>query len=53
MGITDISMNAASIPTLKYFIRHRAFNDAKRHLKQVLLMEDAEEIEVYLDNILS
>jgi len=53
MGIADISMNAASIPVIKHFIRHQSFSDAQRHLKQVMAMDDAEEIETYLEEILA
>jgi phosphoenolpyruvate-protein kinase (PTS system EI component) len=53
MGIQDMSMNASSIPHLKHFIRGRTFAEAKKSLKQALTMEDAAEIEAYLDDVLS
>ncbi len=53
MGIADMSMNAASIPILKHFIRRTSFTDAQKHLEQVLLMEDAADIEDYLEEVLS
>jgi len=53
MGIQDMSMNAAAIPRLKDFIRHKSFKEAKKHLKLVLTMEDTEEIEACLDEALA
>ena len=52
MGITDISMNAASIPRLKHFIRRISFTDAKKDLDRVLNMDDADEIKKYLEGVL-
>jgi phosphotransferase system, enzyme I, PtsP len=53
MGISDMSMNAASIPILKHFIRRQSSTDAAKHLGKVLTMEDSEEIDAYMDEILS
>ena len=52
MGINDLSMNAASVPVIKNLIRKINQKDAKRVLKQVLSMEDADSIGNFLDNIL-
>jgi phosphoenolpyruvate-protein kinase (PTS system EI component) len=52
MGINDLSMNAASVPVIKNLIRKINQKDAKRVLKQVLSMEDADSIGNFLDHIL-
>lgn len=51
MGIQDISMNAASIPRLKHFIRQKSFANAQKDLAVILTLEDPGDIKKYLDNI--
>ena len=53
MGVDQLSMNAPSVPMIKQLIRNVTQADAKRALSNVLLMDDAEEIEVFIDNIIS
>ena len=45
MGINQLSMNAPSVPVIKHLIRNVEQAQSLEVLKQVLLMDDAEEIE--------
>lgn len=49
MGVDRLSMNAASVPIIKDMIRRVRLADARKVLKQVLAMEDAEEIGEFLN----
>lgn len=51
MQVDRLSMNPSSIPIIKDLTRHVCFKDAASILKQVLRMEDANEISVFLDQL--
>ena len=51
MGISNLSMNAASIPRVKEFIRICSFAEAKKDVDRVMTLEDADEIKKYIDRI--
>ncbi len=53
MGVDQLSMNAPSVPVMKQLIRNVTHADAKEALRRTLLMDDAEEIEAYIDTIIS
>jgi len=53
MGVDQLSMNAPSVPIIKHLIRKVKQSDAQEALKRALSMDDAEEIEAYIDNIIS
>ena len=50
MGINQLSMNAPSVPIIKHLIRNVEKNDAEEVLTQVLLMDDTDEIEDFVNN---
>jgi phosphoenolpyruvate-protein kinase (PTS system EI component) len=52
MGLDRLSMNAASVPVIKHMIRRTSLVEAKRALRRVLRMEDASEIDHYLDKVI-
>ncbi|CAN2043921.1 phosphotransferase system, enzyme I, PtsP [Candidatus Magnetomoraceae bacterium gMMP-1] len=49
MQVTALSMNPSSIPIIKNMIKKVSFLDAKKSLKKVLDMEDADEIMNFLN----
>lgn len=53
MGVDRLSMNAASVPIIKEFVRKTKTPDARKALRRVLQMEEAEEIEAYLKKVVS
>jgi len=53
MGVDQMSMNPSTVPTIKHLIRNVKQNDARETLKQVLAMDDADEIGDFLDEVVS
>lgn len=53
MGVDQLSMNPSSVPAIKHLIRNTKQADAKEALTRVLAMDDADEIEDFLDEVLS
>ena len=53
MDIDQLSMNAPSVPMIKHMIRNIEQDDAKEVLRRVLLMDDADEIEDFMDYVIS
>ena len=53
MDIDQLSMNAPSVPLIKHMIRNIEQDDAKEVLRRVLLMDDADEIEDFMDYVIS
>jgi len=53
MGVDRISMNPSSVPTIKHMIRNIRQFDAREALTQVLAMDDADEIEAFLERVVS
>ena len=53
MDIDQLSMNAPSVPIIKHMIRNIEQDDAKEVLRRVLLMDDADEIEDFMDYVIS
>jgi phosphotransferase system enzyme I (PtsP) len=53
MDIDQLSMNAPSVPMIKHMIRNIEKDDAKEVLRRVLLMDDADEIEDFMDYVIS
>ncbi|MCX5854373.1 MAG: phosphoenolpyruvate--protein phosphotransferase, partial [Deltaproteobacteria bacterium] len=53
MGVDQLSMNPSSVPAIKQLIRNTKQTDAKETLARVLAMDDADEIEDFLDEVLS
>jgi phosphotransferase system enzyme I (PtsP) len=49
MGVDRLSMNPASVPLIKDFLRRISFDEAKSHLLKVLAMEDTDTIQAYLN----
>jgi phosphotransferase system enzyme I (PtsP) len=49
MGINQLSMNAPAVPIIKHLIRNVEKDDAEEVLKQVLLMDDTDEIEDFVN----
>ncbi|MGO9137289.1 MAG: phosphoenolpyruvate--protein phosphotransferase [Syntrophales bacterium] len=49
MGIDQLSMNAPSVPIVKYLMRHVKVADAREVLAAALSMEDTDEIEELVD----
>jgi len=52
MGVDRLSMNSASIPTIKQMIRSVSLADARKDLMNVLGMESSEEIRRFLEGVL-
>lgn len=53
MGVDQMSMNPSTVPTIKHLIRNVRQNDARETLKQVLAMDDTDEIGDFLDEVVS
>ena len=53
MGVDQMSMNPSTVPTIKHLIRNVRQNDARETLKQVLEMDDTDEIGDFLDEVVS
>jgi phosphotransferase system enzyme I (PtsP) len=53
MGVDQLSMNPSSVPAIKHLIRNARQADAKEALAHVLAMDDADEIEDFLDKVVS
>jgi phosphotransferase system enzyme I (PtsP) len=53
MGAQNLSMNPASIPSIKDFIRHISREHARETLDQVLTMEQTEQIAAFLEQTCS
>ncbi len=53
MGVDQMSMNPSTVPTIKHLIRNVRLNDAREALKQVLAMDDADEIGSFLNGVVS
>ena len=53
MDIDQLSMNAPSVPMIKHMIRNIEQDDAKEVLRRVLLIDDADEIEDFMDYVIS
>ncbi len=53
MGADKLSMNAASVPIIKDFVRRVRLTDAKKALDMVLRMEDADEIANFLEGLVA
>jgi phosphoenolpyruvate-protein kinase (PTS system EI component) len=53
MGINQLSMNAPSVPVIKHLIRNAEQKQAKEILTQVLSLDEADEIENFVDNSIS
>jgi phosphotransferase system, enzyme I, PtsP len=53
MGVDQMSMNPSTVPIIKNLIRSVKQNDAREILQEVLAMEDAEEIEAFLEKVVS
>ncbi len=49
MGIDQLSMNAPSVPIIKYLMRQVRLADAKEVLEEALSMEDTDEIEALVE----
>jgi len=52
MGIDHLSMNPVSVPTIKKMILQIKKADAEKDLKKVLKMEEADQIQNYLNSVL-
>ncbi|OGR27677.1 MAG: phosphoenolpyruvate--protein phosphotransferase [Desulfobacterales bacterium RIFOXYA12_FULL_46_15] len=50
MGLTDLSMNSASIPVVKNMIRNIDSRKAKSHMKKIMVLNTAKEITDYIIN---
>ncbi|MEN6320377.1 MAG: phosphoenolpyruvate--protein phosphotransferase [Syntrophaceae bacterium] len=53
MGINQLSMNAPSVPIIKHLMRNVKKADAEQALMSVLLMDDADEIESFVEDEIS
>jgi phosphotransferase system enzyme I (PtsP) len=53
MGVDQMSMNPSTVPTVKHLIRNVRQTDTREALKQVLAMDDADEIGAFLDDVVS
>jgi phosphoenolpyruvate-protein kinase (PTS system EI component) len=53
MGIQQLSMNAPSVPIIKHLMRNVKKADAEHALMSVLLMDDADEIENFIEDEIS
>lgn len=53
MGVDQLSMSAPSVPLIKHLIRNVKQSDAKETLTRALMMDDADEIEDFVDDVIS
>jgi phosphotransferase system enzyme I (PtsP) len=53
MGVDQLSMNPSTVPAIKHLIRNARQHDARETLKQVLAMDDADEIGAFLEDVVS
>lgn len=52
LGINSLSMNASSLPRIKWLIRNLSCQQARQHLKHIMEMDDPTAIRRYLGQVL-